>query len=238
MSFIMDEEARPEPTGLSERESWMATREEIEDARRPYKGENVAQKQIERLRMRVLFMWVFNVVLQVSTIVIAVCSATLTFRGQQSTSWLLALTLVNFLVLALAIGAGAWGMSRKHARLLKQSSSIMVALCMICVFEWCYELLFILVGSRREGKWQKGGKYTSEQIWEYNAWMLGDMVADMLSIGVCFISSHHTWELAKMFEMEDQTQVEKLRRRGSDSAYGTFYEKGGRQGTPPFTTKI
>ncbi|CBZ52921.1 conserved hypothetical protein [Neospora caninum Liverpool] len=236
MSFILEEETVPDaPSGL-EHESWLGGQDEVAGSALPYKDEHVAQKETERLRTQVTFLWIFNAILQTSTIAIAVCASTLTYRGQQSTRWVLALTLVNFVILALAIGAGAWGMRKKNSRLLKQSSSIMIALCAICVFEWCYELLFILVFSRRAGKWQKGGQYTPEQIWEFNAWVFGDMAADMLSIGVCFISSHYSWELAKMFEMEEQTEGRKL--RSSSSAYGTFCRDDIRQDVPSRITRI
>ncbi|EPR62752.1 putative transmembrane protein [Toxoplasma gondii RUB] len=221
MSFILEEGSSPDSLPCLEQDNWIGERDELPGKALPYEHAHVAKKETQRLRTHVTFLWIFNAVLQSSTIAIAVCASTLTYRGRNSTSWPLALTLVNYLILALAIGAGAWGLRKKNARLLKQSSSIMIALCAICVFEWCYELLFILVFSRRAGKWQKGGQYTAEQIWEFNAWIIADVAADVLSIGVCFISSHHTWELAKVFEMEEQTEVRK--KRNSWCGYGTFH---------------
>ncbi|PHJ25632.1 transmembrane protein [Cystoisospora suis] len=226
MSFILEEGPLSEGSPR-EQEAWLATRDTIDRPLPAYQYEHIEAKDAERLRRTLISLWIINGLLQGLTLTLVILASILSRRGRES-MWLLAVALINTFILALALGIGIWGMRGRNERLIKHCSSMLIALCCLLILEWCFELLYVLVVSRRSGVWQKHGTYTPQEIWEYNSWILGLMLVDLLSITFCYTTSHKAWQLAKTLEMQRQTEAEKLKSEAGAAAYGTFGRKEGR----------
>lgn len=188
MSFILEEGPRSDLSPRGEQEAWLGTRDAIDRPLPAYQYEHVEAKDAERLRRTLVSLWIMNSLLQALTLTVVILASFLSRRGRDS-RWLLAVALINSFLLALALGVGIWGMRSRNERVLKHSSSMLISICILLILEWCFELLYVLVVSRRSGVWQKHGTYTPQEIWEFNSWILGLMLVDLLSITFCYFTS-------------------------------------------------
>lgn len=192
MSFVMEPETSPEEEG--DQRAWLKHLEEEVtgspegQARRRVAAESLQAIKAQKLSRQLIIVW--GVVLLLAAVYIGVhVGARRTKRGKANEMWLITVALMDSsLVLGslLLSGVGLWMRDEIYMR---QSSILQVITASWYVIEVAFNMVFVVILSKIGGEWQRHGKYTLEQIEQFNAFIIVVVIVGGLLAPLTFLGS-------------------------------------------------
>ena len=191
MSFVMDPETSQMEEG--EQHTWMKRlEEEVTGSPRSVARRRRASASLQAIKAQKLgrqLMGVWGIMLLLYAAYFGVhLAARKTKRGKDNAMWLITVALIDS---SLALGSlflSGLGLWLHDEIYMRQSSILQVLTASWNVIEVVFNVIFVVILSKIGGEWQRHGKYTLEQIEQFNTFVtvlvgLGGVVAPITFLG-------------------------------------------------------